>query len=453
VTAVGEVVVVGGGLAGLAAAVRLAEGGAGVTLFEARPRLGGATHSFVRDGLTVDNGQHVFLRCYTAYQGFLRRLGVLDRTMVQPRFSVPVLGPGGRYTRLYRTGLPAPLHLGAALARYPLLRPAERLAVARVALRMRSMDPDDRSLDRLRFGPWLRRQGQSDNSLVALWEPFTVAALNLPVDEVSLALAVRVFCTGMLGVTDAPDIGFPLVPLQDLHGRPAAALLRRLGARVHLSAKVTAVQADSDGLRVAVDGQQVAADAVVLAVPHQAASRLLPAGALPDAAALDRLGAEPIVNVHVVYDRRVTALPFAATVGSPVQWVFDRGPVAGLPRGRGQYLALSLSAAREYVDTPTAALRDRFLPELARLFPAAGTAEVRSFFVTRERRATFRQAPGTRDLRPGVRTGVPGLFLAGAWTDTGWPDVMEGAVRSGEEAARLAVGHMAGNRERQEVTA
>lgn len=449
----GSAVVVGGGLAGLAAAIRLAESGARVTLFETRPRLGGATHSFRRDGLVIDNGQHVFLRCYTSYQGFLRRLGVLDRTMVQPRFSVPVIAPGGRHTRLYRTGLPAPLHLGASLARYPLLNPADRIRVAWAALRMRALDPDDPALDRRRFGSWLRREGQSARSVAALWELISVAALNLPVEDASLALAVKVFRTGMLAAADAPDIGFPLVPLQDLHGNAAAALLHRLGAKVHVSAKVTSIRPVPGGLRLTVDRQEVAADCVVLAVPHQAAGRLLPAGALPGNPALDRLGAEPIVNVHVIYDRPVTPLSFAAVVGSPVQWVFDRGRVAGLPRTEGQYLAVSLSAAREYVDTPTASLRELFLPALGRLFPTAQSAAVRSFFVTRERRATFRQVPGTRDLRPGARTNVPGLFLAGAWTDTGWPDVMEGAVRSGEEAARLAVTHLAGNRERQEVTA
>jgi uncharacterized protein with NAD-binding domain and iron-sulfur cluster len=176
----------------------------------------------------------------------------------------------------------------------------------------------------------------------------------------------------------------------------------------------------------------------VLAVPHEAAAKLIPAGALP-AETVDGwagLGAAPIVNVHVIYDRKVMDVPFAAAVDSPVQWVFDRTRISGMhARGDdGQYLAISLSAADPYVDVPAAELREEFLPALAELFPAAREARVTEFFVTRERRATFRQVPGTARLRPKAATAMDGLVLAGSWTDTGWPDTMEGAVRSGLNA-------------------
>jgi uncharacterized protein with NAD-binding domain and iron-sulfur cluster len=180
------------------------------------------------------------------------------------------------------------------------------------------------------------------------------------------------------------------------------------------------------------------ADAVVLAVPHEQAAKLIPAGALP-AQAVDGwagLGAAPIVNVHVIYDRKVMDVPFAAGVDSPVQWVFDRTRISGMHArgGDGQYLAISLSAADEYASTAVAELREKFVPALAELFPAAKDATVTEFFVTREKRATFRQVPGTAKLRPKAATALPGLVLAGSWTDTGWPDTMEGAVRSGLNA-------------------
>jgi uncharacterized protein with NAD-binding domain and iron-sulfur cluster len=176
----------------------------------------------------------------------------------------------------------------------------------------------------------------------------------------------------------------------------------------------------------------------VLAVPHEQAAKLIPDGALP-AGTVDGwagLGAAPIVNVHVIYDRKVMDLPLAAAVDSPVQWVFDRTRISGLhARGDGgQYLAVSLSAADEYVNMTVAELREMFVPALAELFPAARGAAVTEFFVTRERRATFRQVPGTARLRPKAATQLPGLVLAGSWTDTGWPDTMEGAVRSGLNA-------------------
>jgi len=177
----------------------------------------------------------------------------------------------------------------------------------------------------------------------------------------------------------------------------------------------------------------------VLAVPHEKAAPLMPPGALPagTVAGWAGLGASPIVNVHVIYDRPVLRLPFAAGIDSPVQWVFDRTQISGLHLSSPgqQYLAISLSAADDYVDTPAAELREQFVPALAELIPAAREAQIAEFFVTRERRATFRQEPGTAALRPRAGTQRPGLVLAGAWTQTGWPDTMEGAVRSGLAAA------------------
>ncbi|MGB6458030.1 MAG: FAD-dependent oxidoreductase, partial [Streptosporangiaceae bacterium] len=181
-------------------------------------------------------------------------------------------------------------------------------------------------------------------------------------------------------------------------------------------------------------GQALPADGVVLAVPADQAARLAGTAGTTGTAAWSDLGHSPIVNVHVRYDRPVMNLPFVAAVDSPVQWVFDKTRQAGVPDG--QYLAVSVSAADGLVEVPTAAIRELFEPELARLFPAAAGATIRDFFVTRERRATFRQGPGSGALRPAAGTSVPGLVLAGAWTATGWPDTMEGAVRSGHSAAR-----------------
>jgi len=453
----GKIVVIGGGLAGITAAIALSEVGADVTLAEARPRLGGATTSFSRGGLMVDNGQHVFLRCCVAYRGLLARLGMTGAVSLQDRFDVTVLAPGGR-ARLRRTALPGPLHMGQALVGYGFLSRAQRLRVARAALAMAALDPAKPELDRQRLGDWLAAHGQDERTRRLLWDLFTVSALNVNGDDANLALAATVVKTALLGARDAADIGVPSVPLGVLHGRAAGALLARLGAQVRLSAKAAAVEALPGGpgprFRVRLAGEIIEADGVVLAVPPAVAARLAPAGTVragtagelaatgnghglpgqPGPEQWRELATSPIVNVHVIYDRRVTRLPFAAAVDSPVQWVFDRTGPSGLRSG--QYLAVSLSAADGYVDVPAAALRERFLPAMADLFPAARDARVTDFFVTRERRATLRQVPGCERLRPEAATALPGLVLAGAWTDTGWPDTMEGAVRSGLKAAR-----------------
>jgi squalene-associated FAD-dependent desaturase len=421
----------------LAAALECADAGAEVTLLEARPRLGGATFSIHRDGLWMDNGQHVFLRCCTDYRRLLSRLGVEHQTVLQSRLDIPIVSEGGRVFRLRRSSLPAPLHLAGAIARFPFLPASGRLGLARAAHRLPRLDLDDPSLDERTFGDWLAEQGQSHEAVEALWDLIVLPTVNLPSSEASLALAAKVFQTGLLDSADAGDIGYAAVPLQQLHGDAGERALGEAGASLRVRSRVERIEPSASGFVVHAGGDALPADAVVLAVPHEDAASLLPDGALASRNRLDGLGASPIVNLHVVYDRPVTSLPFAAGHRSPVQFVFDRTSSSGLEQG--QYLAVSLSGATEHIGRRVDELRREFVPALERLFPTARTANLESFFVTREQRATFRQAPGTRALRPTTRTNLPGLYLAGAWTDTGWPATMEGAVRSGLRAAHAAL--------------
>ncbi len=441
-----HVAVVGGGLAGCAAALACADAGARVTLLEARARLGGATYSFEHNGLWFDNGQHVYLRCCTYYIEFIRRIGADQMVTLQPRLRIPVVHPERGVGWLRRARLPAPLHLAGSILTYPHLTRRERLSFARAALALRRLDLSDARLDDRTFGDWLREHGQSAQAIEGLWDLITLPTLNAPSRQASLWLAAMVFQTGLLSDPGAADIGYTKVPLGRAHGDRAAAALAEAGVDVRLNASVARITTSPDGrVSVAQSGGMLDADAVILAVPHQQVGSMLPAGAHPKAARFEELGAMPIVNLHVVYDRPVMPYPFAAGVGTPVQWVFDRTAHAGLTEG--QCLAVSQSGAEDIARLPTDELRRRFLPELARLFPAAADAKVMDFTVTREHAATFRQTPGTRALRPGPTTNLPRVFLAGAWTDTGWPATMEGAVRSGVRAAReslLAIGQTRG---------
>lgn len=448
-----RVAVIGGGLAGLAAAVRLADSGRQVQLFESRSRLGGATASFDRAGsggrpaLRVDTGQHVLLRCYHAYLELLGRFGVTDQVDMQDRLDLPVLLPGRRSARLRRSAyLPAPLHLATALVGYHALPPKDRIRAAAVALKLGRIDPDDPATDEQTFGAWLYRHHQSDLAIERLWGLITVAALNIGPDQASLGLAAKVLRTGLLDHRAAGDIGIPRAPLSALHAQPADRLLRSLGAAVHLQERVRQIDPQAtrsrsgaaSGFRLRTSTRELTFDEVVVAVPHPQAAALVPAQACPQAADWSGLGASPIVNVHLVLDRRVLPMPFAAAPGSSVQWVFDRSEAAGLTRG--QYLVTSVSDAGASLPERTDTLRTDQLAALTRLLPKLAEARVLDSFVTREPRATFRQRAGTRMLRPGPATLLPGLALAGAWTATGWPDTMEGAVRSGNAAADLLLG-------------
>ncbi|MEU2296512.1 hydroxysqualene dehydroxylase HpnE [Streptomyces antibioticus] len=435
-------VVVGGGLAGVTAALALADAGVRVTLLEGRPRLGGLAFSFQRGELTVDNGQHVYLRCCTAYRWFLDRIEGSALAPLQPRLDVPVVDvdrpEGRRLGRLRRDPLPVPLHLGRGLAAYPHLSLAERARVGRAALALKALDLTDPALDTQDFGSWLTAHGQSARAVEALWDLVGVATLNAVAGDSSLALAAMVFKTGLLSDPGAADIGWAHVPLGELHDRLARKALDSAGVRTETRTRVTSLSRTDNGCwNVQVPGETLTADAVVLAVPQRETYDLLPAGALDARERLLDIGTAPILNVHVVYDRPVLRAPFLAALGTPVQWVFDRTGASGLREG--QYLAVSQSAAQDEIDLPVADLRARYLPELRKLLPGTRDAEVRDFFVTRERTATFAPTPGVGRLRPGARTQAPGLYLAGAWTATGWPATMESAVRSGVSAADAAL--------------
>lgn len=440
-----RVAVVGGGLAGITAALACADAGCEVTVLEAHSWLGGLTHSFRRDGLWIDNGQHVFLRCCTDYLGLLDRLGVGDQVILQPRLDIAVRsGATGSTSRIRRSNLPVPLHLARTLLRYGPLSGPERLRAALAAAAMRRVDADSPASDATSFGDWLRAHRQSRRSIDTLWDLVGVATLNAPADHASLALAATVFQQGLLTTASAGDIGWSRVPLRLLHGEAASTALMAAGGEIRRRTHVRSIAADEAGWLVGTDAECVRADAVVLAVPPAAAESLLPGGAVgaePGWSA--RLGTSPIVNLHVVLDRMVLAQPFLAAVDSPIQWVFDRTVSSGL--ATGQHLAISMSAAQDFIDVPTARLREVFVPALRDLLPAARDATVRGFVVTREREATFAPAPGSGRWRLPASTGLPGLALAGAWTATGWPATMEGAVRSGRAAAQVVLRGAAGD--------
>ncbi|MCW3034485.1 MAG: FAD-dependent oxidoreductase [Solirubrobacterales bacterium] len=437
-----RVAVIGGGLAGISAALDCAAAGARVTLVEVRRRLGGAAYSFERDGLRMDNGQHVFLRCCEAYRALLERLGSSDLVAVQERLDIPVLSPGHAPARIRRNSLHAPLHLAGALLRYPRLRASSRLGAARAALALARLDPQDPALERSTFGEWLAAHGQDETAVAALWDLIALPTMNVPAADASLALAAFVFRTGLLSGAASGDIGFHVATLQEILGDPARRALEQEGVELRLGWRAERLERCEDGYelsgRAGGESESIHADAAIVALPHDRAGALLEPLLGANAGRPGPLQSSPIVNLHIVYDRAVLDEPFAAGVGTPVQYLFDRGEAAGVPAGC-QYLAVSLSGASAEMELSVEELRERYLAAMRELLPRAREANVERFQVTREHAATFRAAPGVAALRPAQRTPLPGLALAGAWTDTGWPATLESAVLSGHAAARVAV--------------
>ncbi len=433
--------VIGGGLAGTSAALTLADAGAATTLLERRPQLGGLTTSIERDGLSFDNGQHVFLGCCSSYRAFLERIGASEQVYLQARLDVPVLSPGGARSAIRRSNLPAPFHLASSLARYRLLSKRERLSLLHAFLALRRLDPLDPALDEQTFGSWLEERGQSPRAIDRLWNLIIQPTVNVPAGEASLAIAAQVFQIGFLHRADGADMGWSTVPLSTLHGENGERALRASGVSVLTNTTASSVvKTPSGAFRVTTAEKDLVFDAVIVATAPRVAASL---GALPGEEDLaTKLGTSPIVNIHFVLDRKVTDLPMAACVDSPIEFLFDRTDACGV--ASGQCLVVSLSAADKYQSVGSSELIPMFFRALGDLIPSARCAELRTAVVTREHSATFRGTPGIESLRPSTTTAIRGLFLAGAWCKTGWPATMEGAVRSGTEAATSALSLFSG---------
>ncbi len=431
-----DVAIIGGGLAGLAAACDVADAGRRVTVFEKRPWLGGKTYSFTdrETEEAIDNGQHIAMRCTTAYVEFLERLGTAHLIDWQPALRVPVIDASGRRSDLAASSLPAPLYLAASFAKYKHLSAIDKLRVGRAMHAITRVDRAERSaLGDRSFGTWLREHGQTGRIIRDVWDLIVVPALNCSCDDASAAQAIFVFQEGFLKSATAAAIGVPRVGLSQLHVEPAIAYIRGRGGDVRSSSAIERIEIDGDRVEAVVlaDGERIVADAYIAALPPRQLLDALPPAIAATAPFHDlaRMRTAPIINVHLWFSGPVADFAFAAFTGSGVQWVFR--PVAA-DATADEHVVVSLSAAERYMALDKTQLVDLLLPQLRRALPLAATRRLLRSTVIKEPEATFVPAPGVR--RPGARTPIGNLFLAGAYTDTGWPATMESAVRSGHAA-------------------
>ena len=434
-----DVVVVGGGCAGLSAATALASLGAKVRLLEARRTLGGRSRSFVNraTGDVEDNGQHLFMGCYSSFLEFAGRTGGADAIEFAPRLEVVSIHPGGAVSKLEPASLPPPLDLMAGLARLRGFPVGDLAAAGSLVRDVRRGAP--RAQGRT-VAEWLDLLGASSAGRAVLWDPLTLAALNLDPGAAPAVLFAEVVKRSLLGGPGAARLGFAERGLDAVIARPARAYLGERGGEVLFGKVVERIETAGGRFASAVcrDGSRHEAGAAVLAVPPRAAAALLPRGASdfgPERA--EALGASPIVEVHLWFDRAVADRPMVGLVGSPVQWVFRRETAGGSAAG---YAALLRSAADDWIEADGAEIVRSCLEELRRFVPASRAAVLLRWRVIKEREATARFTPANLSLRPPAETALPNLALAGDWTDTGLPATLEGAAASGERAAAILAG-------------
>ena len=405
------VLIAGGGLAGLSAAAALGGAGFEVDLFESRPFLGGRATSYQMGEETIDNCQHILLRCCVNLLDFYRRMGVADRIRFYREFYF--IEPGGRISALRRGRLPAPFHFAGSFLGLKCLGRADKLAIARALAAMRRERGRRTDLDRISMLDWLLQKRQTPRAIDRFWRQVLVGAINEDLDRMAAVHGFKVFWVAFLARPDSYQMGVPAVPLGELY---AAEAWRRLGnVRLHLRSSVERI--DAGGF--VVNGERRTAERYICALPFE---RLESVG-LP----APRFEHSPITGVHLWFDREITTLPHATLLDRTMQWMFNKD--------RGRYLQLVVSASRDLTSLSRAEIIDLAVGDLRLFFPRVLDANLVKAQVVKEMHATFSAAPGTEALRPGPQSAVPNVFLAGDWTRTGWPATMEGAVRSGYAAA------------------
>ena len=448
------VVVLGGGVAGIAAAVRLAQAGQPVTLIEMRPRLGGRATSVTdpSTGDLIDNCQHVVMRCCTALGSLYESLGVSDQITWHRRFHF--LHRDGSRATLDRGVLPAPLHFVGAFARFKGLSWADRAAIGMAMGRIVRMTLAQRhALNDTSFAVWLEQQRQPRRAIERFWEVTVVSACNERLDRVAAGYAIQVFAEGLLAGRRGYEMGLSRVPLAKLYDA-AGPIIEKAGGRLRLSSTVRSLTYDAATRQVAGvtlnDGECIDADAVIVALPFDALRRVVSLQMIeqdPRLQRLDALEVSPILGLHLWVrasdGRPALSLPHVVLTGSPLHWLFNHGSnAAGV-----QHLHGVASAANALIDRPNDELLNLAMTELGRVLatePARRSVVVERMAgrVFKERRATFALRPGVDALRPTTRGTIRNLMLAGDWCATGWPATMEGAARSGYDAAEAVLGQV-----------
>jgi squalene-associated FAD-dependent desaturase len=447
-----SVLVIGGGLAGLASAVALAEAGLEVRLVEKRPHLGGRATSYtLPDGSEVDNCQHVTLGCCTNLADFYDRAGTGDKIRFYDRLYF--VDRRGRRSTIQASGLPAPLHLAPSFLGFGALSSADKIAIAKALLAIARAGGKPKDIDSISMLEWLHRMKQTPGAIERFWRVVLVSALDEELSRTDAHFGIDVFWKGFLASRGGYRIGIPSVPLAALYEGCRDAVVKR-GGVVRLRSGVREIRLRGCEFASAVldDGSDVSADACIAAVPHTALLGLLPKemgeGGRP-LEGLRHIRTSPITGVHLWFDRTVMTEPFLTLLDHKTQWVFNKsllsagngkrnaGEVAA--PSKGQYLQLVISASYDLVPLSRREIIDLCRAELADVLPATREAKLDKATVIKEVSATFSPEPGVDRFRPAQDFGAKKFFLAGDWTRTNWPSTMEGAVRSGYLAAEAVL--------------
>ncbi|MFN0156772.1 MAG: hydroxysqualene dehydroxylase HpnE [Bacteroidota bacterium] len=434
-------VIVGGGLSGLAAGVQLASENIPVVILEQKPALGGRAYSYTdaTTGDIVDNGQHLLIAGYQGTFRFLDTIGALDLLRIQEYPDLLFHHPRRGFTSFTLPKLPSPFHLLWGIFNTDLLSLKDKVSLCRAGLALQTSDADD-MVKAMTVEEWLDGQNQSVECKRSFWEPLAVSIMNEKIATASASVFLHSMREAFLRGWKNAAAAIPIVGLSQLYVDGASRFITDHKGTVRCNADVVRIVRDGETASIVElrDGEIIPCNAVILAVPSYRIPALIPSGVQMTIAvdAIGRLDSSPIISVHLWFSKEVMQDEFVGVIGKRVQWFFNRRMILR-EKGKGGHVSAVISAAHEYVDLTNEALTTMAVEDLRSVYPDAVAPPTHSI-VIREKRATFSCTPKSETLRPDHQTSAPNLFVAGDWTNTGLPATIEGAIISGERCARLA---------------
>jgi hydroxysqualene dehydroxylase len=440
-----QILIIGGGFAGLAAATALSERGIAVTVVEGRQILGGRAFSFTDpdSGDSIDNGQHLMMGCYHQTIQFLLRIGTLNKMYFQKNLTIPFAGPRGRRAKLRCLPLQAPWHLYSGLSRLSTLSLMDRWRLRHVEKALKKNTPEE-ALDAMTVDAWLTTLHQSPRAKRRLWDLITVATLNENSKIASAAPFVTVLKQAFFADWSDSRLGLSTVGLTELYVPAAAAMIEKAGGQVLTKSPVERLDIQDNRIKAVIlrDGRRLEADAVISTVPPGALVKLLPKERVeqePYFKKMTELRYAPIISIHLWFDREITPYKFVGLLDTTIQWLFNRSKIHAHAKTQAGYISLVISGAHAYDSWPENKILSLAIEELRRIFPAAQAAALLRSRVIKEHAATLSPSVGVEALRPRHASPIPNLFVGGDWTKTGLPATIESACVSGHACAALVL--------------
>ena len=432
------IVIIGAGWAGLSAAVKLTQQGYKVTVFESAKQAGGRARSVNFNDLDVDNGQHLLIGAYTECLDLMKTVGINIETALK-RLPLLLTVIGKTNLILQAPALPAPLHLLYALVTAKGLNIKDKIAAVRFGLSLQKHNyqfNQDISVEEL-----FSLTKQTTVLIKQLWEPLCLATMNTPIKTASANVFMRVFRDAFTNKTKDADSLLPTTDLSNLFPNAAVKYIESKGGKVHIKSRVDNIEIIENKItsvtaKINNELENIKTSQVIIAVAPQNINKLI-----TDTSALvniseniNKMTYQPIVTVYLQYLENVQLTQAMIGLSNTLsQWVFDRGSFC---QQKG-LISVVISTIGEHMTMDDAKLTQAVHDEISVLFTKQPT--LIDSFVIREKRATFACTANINNIRPTNITPVEGLYLAGDYTDTGYPATLEGAVRSGIAASNLII--------------